>query len=303
MDEHHHHHHYHPHNSGKPQVLLFALLITLSYSAIEAGVGLWSGSLALLGDAGHMLTDSLALGLAALASHLSRRPPSTRHTYGLGRIEVIAALLNALLMLGVVISIGWEAFSRLQQPQPVHGTAVMVTALIGLLLNGAVAWLLSHGEDTLNTRAALLHVMGDLLGSVAAVVAGIVIFITGWTPIDPLLALLICGLILHSTFGILRESLHVMLEGVPLHLDLPSIGQAMAATSMVRSVHDLHIWSLGAGRIALSAHIMLDELEDWPMAQHALEHLLHEQFGIDHVTLQPEVAEAHVLRPMPYPDR
>lgn len=284
-------------------MLLFALLLTLGYAAVETGVGLWSGSLALLGDAGHMFTDSLALGLAALAAHLARRPPSHRHSYGLGRVEVIAALLNALFMLAVVASIAWEALGRLQQPQPVQGAAVMITALFGLLINGGVAWLLSRGENTLNTRAALLHVMGDLLGSVAALAAGAIILFTGWTPIDPLLALVICVLILHSTLSILRESLHVMLEGVPLHLSLPGIGRAMAGVEKVHSVHDLHIWSLGAGRIALSAHILLDQMEDWPEVQHAMNHLLHESFDIDHITLQPELISSHVLRPMPYPDR
>ena len=161
--------------------------------------------------------------------------------------------------------------------------------------------MLTHGEDTLNVRAALLHVMGDLLGSVAALVAGAVIWLTGWTPIDPLLALVICGLILYSTVNILREGLHVMMEGVPLHLDLPAIGHEMAAVEHVRSVHDLHIWTLGSGRIALSAHVMLDHLEQWPAVQQALEHLLHEHHDIDHTTLQPELVSTAVMHQLPYP--
>jgi cation diffusion facilitator family transporter len=297
MHGHAHHHTPHRHALG------FALLLTLGYAAVEAGMGLWSGSLALLGDAGHMLTDAAALGIAALAARLALRPPSTLHSYGLSRIEVVAALLNALFMLGVVTLIAWEAVARLQTPAPVQGVAVMITAAIGLLINAVVAWVLLHGDNSLNVRAALLHVMGDLLGSVAALLAGAVIWLTGWTPIDPLLALVICGLILYSTLNILREALHVMMEGVPLHLNLREVGQAMAGVARIRSVHDLHIWTLGSGRIALSAHIVLDRLHDWEQVQPELEHLLHERFDIDHITLQPEVTTHEVLQRMPYERR
>jgi cobalt-zinc-cadmium efflux system protein len=296
MHDHAHHHHDHPHRHA----LGFALLLTLGYAAVEAAVGLWSGSLALLGDAGHMVTDASALGIAALAARLALQPPSPRHSYGMARIEVLAALLNALLMLGVVAFIAWEALERLQNPAPVQGVAVMVTAAIGLLINGSVAWVLTHGEATLNVRAALLHVMGDLLGSVAALAAGAVIWLTGWTPIDPLLALVICVLILYSTLNILREALHVMMEGVPLHMELAEVGRAMAAVEQVRSVHDLHIWTLGSGRIALSAHVVLHRLNDWEQLLPQLERLLLERYGIDHVTLQPELTAQHVLRQMPY---
>ncbi len=297
MHGHAHHHTPHRHALG------FALLLTLGYAAVEAGMGLWSGSLALLGDAGHMLTDAAALGIAALAARLALRPPSTLHSYGLSRIEVVAALLNALFMLGVITLIAWEAVARLQTPAPVQGIAVMITAAIGLLINAVVAWVLLHGDNSLNVRAALLHVMGDLLGSVAALLAGAVIWLTGWTPIDPLLALVICGLILYSTLNILREALHVMMEGVPLHLNLREVGQAMAGVARIRSVHDLHIWTLGSGRIALSAHIVLDRLHDWEQVQPELEHLLHERFDIDHITLQPEVTTHEVLQRMPYERR
>lgn len=292
------HDHAHPHPARR-HVLVIALLLTLGYAAVEAVVGLWSGSLALLGDAGHMLTDATALGIAALAARLALHPPSPRHSYGLSRIEVVAALLNALFMLGVIALIAWEALARLQHPAPVQGVAVMLTAAIGLLINGAVAWVLLRGDNSLNVRAALLHVMGDLLGSVAALAAGAVIWLTGWTPIDPLLALLICGLILYSTLNILREALHIMMEGVPLHLDLSEVGQAMASVAPIKAVHDLHIWTLGSGRIALSAHIVLDRLSDWDQALPQLEHLLHERYDIDHVTLQPETT-TFPLRPLPY---
>lgn len=281
--------------------LAWAALITVGFAAIEALGGWWAGSLALLSDAGHMVTDFTALGLAALASRIAQRPPSERHSYGLGRAEVVAALANALFMLAIVIGIGVSSVHRLQVPQPVQGGAVAAIAAIGLAVNLAVAWTLSHGEQTLNTRGALLHVLGDLLGSVAALLAGVVIYLTGWTPIDPLLSLLICVLILYSSLRLLREAVHVLMEGVPLHLDLSHIGHRMAAADGVRSVHDLHVWAVSSGRIALSAHLVIDDLRRWPSVLNSLRVLLHDRYGIDHVTLQPE-PETRRLEPMTPPD-
>ena len=179
--------------------------------------------------------------------------------------------------------------SRLRSPAPVAGEAVMGIAFVGLLINVAVAWLLSRGEHTLNTRAALIHVMGDLLGSIAALAAGAVVFFTGWTPIDPILSLFICALILFSALRLLREALHVIMEGVPLDLDLPEVGQAMAATPGVDSIHDLHIWTLSSGQVMLSAHVIIPDLSQWEDTLQSLRELIHERFHIDHVTLQPEL--------------
>ena len=174
-------------------------------------------------------------------------------------------------------------------------------AVLGLIINVLVAIILSRGESTLNTRAALLHVMGDLLGSVAAAAAGAVILFTGWTLIDPILALLVSGLLLYSTIQLLRESLDVVLEAVPLHLSLAEIGRTMAGATRVRSVHDLHVWTLSSGHIALSAHVIIDNLRDWEGVLDELRTLLHEHYDIDHITLQPEAVAEHVLRPMDYP--
>ena len=215
-DHHSGHHHHHP---GSGNALLWALALTLSFAVVEAVGGVISGSLALLGDAGHMLTDAMALGLAAFAAWLTKQPRSARHSYGLVRAEVVAALINGLFMLVIVFTITYHAIDRLLQPQPVAGGMVMVIAAIGLMINIVVAMILHRGEQTLNTRAAYLHVLGDLLGSVAALVAGAVIYFTGWIPIDPLLSLLICTLILYSCVRLLREGLHVIMEGVPLNLD------------------------------------------------------------------------------------
>lgn len=271
------------------QRMRWALLITFAFALVEAAGGWWSGSLALLSDAGHMFSDCMALGLTAFASWIAKHPPSRRHSYGLLRAEIIAALVNGLIMLLVILFIVVEAVARLRQPQPVAGAAVMAIAAAGLVVNIFVALLLSRGERTLNSRAALLHVIGDLLGSIAALIAGAVIYFTGWLPVDPILSLVVAGLILFSTLSLLREALHVLMEGVPPNLQMESVGQQMAGIEGVRSVHDLHIWTLASGRIALSAHLEVHDLNVWPKILEATQIMLHRQFDIDHVTLQPEV--------------
>jgi cobalt-zinc-cadmium efflux system protein len=296
MPQMHDHAHPHCHAHGRPgadsrRLLTFALLLTLGYAAVEALGGWISGSLALLSDAGHMLTDSSALGLAALAAWMARRPPSARHSYGFGRFETLAALFNALLMVALVVAISAAAVSRLLDPPPVQGGIVTGVALIGLFVNMAAAWLLMGGRGNVNVRAALLHVFGDLLGSVAALISGVVIVVTGWNPIDPILALFVVALILFSSLRLLREVISTLLEGVPIHLDLTEVGHAMAGAEGVLSVHDLHIWSLSAETTALSAHVVLRRIDGWEPVLAGLRKLLSERFGIDHVTLQPEPLE------------
>lgn len=290
-------HHDHGHHSFG-----WALLFTLGFAGVEVWAGLWAHSLALVSDAGHMLTDSLSLGLAGFAAWLSRRPPSARHSYGLARAEIMAALVNSLLMLALVTFIIYEAWQRLAQPRPVQGTAVFVVALIGLGVNLVVGWLLMRGEDSLNRRAALLHVVGDALGSVAALAAGVVIVFTGWTPIDPILSIFISLLILASTLDLLRRTLHVLMEGVPAHIDLNAVGYRLAQLEHVVQVHDLHIWTLASGKIALSAHMDVRDLSSWSHILAAAGEVLSREFGIGHITLQPEVIRAtpitlHASRP------
>lgn len=280
----HHHDHGHGH-SGKR--LGLAVLFTLGFAGIEVVGGLWANSLALISDAGHMLTDASALGLAALAAWLAHRPPSRRHSYGLGRVEILAALVNALVMIGLVAAIAASAIGRLLDPRPVTGEAVMIVAAIGLVVNIIVAWMLMGDRDNINVRGALLHVMGDLLGSVAALISGVVITFTGWTPVDPLLAMLIAGLILVSSLRLLRVSLHSLLDGVPFDLDLEQVRSALTGIDGVHDVYDLHIWQLSAGRMALSAHVRVDDVAEWPALARQLTRLADEAFGIDHVTLQP----------------
>jgi len=296
-----HHAHAHTAYEGGNGKLLVALLLTLSFAGVEALAGWWSGSLALLSDAAHMFTDSSALGLAAAAAWLARRPPSFRHSYGLVRAEVLAALFNSLLMLVLLGYIVHEAIDRFGTPHAIAGDTVIGVAVIGLGINLLVAWVLSRGEHTLNSRAALLHVLGDALGSVAAISAGIVIVTTGWTPIDPLLSLLVSALILVSALRLLREVVHVLMEGVPGHVQLDAVGQDLAALDGVLRVHDLHVWTLSSGSIALSAHLEIGNLDDWPNILAAARQRMDARHGIGHVTLQPEALSAQPLVRRPYP--
>lgn len=274
--------------AGVGTTLLLATGLTLGFAAVEAGVGLWAGSLALVADAGHMVNDAAALAIAAFAAWLARRPASPRHSYGLGRAEFIAALINSL---GLLALVGWltvSAVQRLQEPQAVSGEAVSLTAAIGLGINLLVAWLLTRGEKNLNTRAALLHVFGDLLGSVAALISGVVITFTGWTPIDPLLSLAIGALILVSSLRLLRETLHGLMEGAPFEIDPEAVGLALAGVPGVASAHDLHVWSVVAGHPVLTAHLVVHDIADWERVMESAHARLRDQFGIEHATLQPE---------------
>lgn len=266
----------------------WALLLTFGFALVELAGGLWSGSLALMSDAGHMFLDSFALALALFAGWIARRPASLRHSYGLKRAEVIAAVLNGLAMLAVIVLIVVEAIARLQHPSPVAGGSVMLIAFVGLVVNVVVATVISRGERTLNARAALIHVLGDLLGSIAALIAGAVIHFTGWLPVDPILSLAIAALILVSTLSLLREALHLLMEGVPEEIALDAVARALVTLPGVRGVHDLHVWTIASGQVALTAHLDVTDLAEWPHLLERARRLLHDRFDIEHVTLQPE---------------
>jgi cobalt-zinc-cadmium efflux system protein len=277
--------------AGERRALWIALSLTVGFAIVETAAGWLAGSLALLSDAGHMITDSAALALALLARHISQRPPTRRASYGYARAEVLAAFINALIMLAVIVWIAVEAVRRLLAPGPVVGGVVVAVAAAGLLVNLVSAWLLS-GHDTLNSRAALLHVLGDMLGSVAAVVAGAVIVATGWLPIDPILSLFVSALILRSTWMLLRTTTQVLMEGVPAHLSYDDIGRELTRLPGVSAVHDLHVWYMTSNRAAMSAHLRIRDAAAWPQTLVAAQRLLAERYGIDHVTLQPTWHEA-----------
>jgi len=283
-----HAHHDHHHPEAAARLLWLATGLTLAYAIVEAVVGWWAGSLALMADAGHMVNDAAALTLAAVAAWLARRPASARHSYGFGRAEFLAALVNSLGLLILVAWIAVSAVQRLHDPQPVIGEAVSLAAAIGLGINILVAWLLSRGERNLNTRAALLHVLGDLLGSVAALLSGIVVAFTGWTPIDSLLSLGISALIVTSSLRLLRQALHGLMEGTPLNIAPEEVGKALATVPDVTSVHDLHIWNVAPEQVMLTAHVVVRDLRRWETILNACHTLLAQRFAIEHATLQPE---------------
>lgn len=288
----HEHTHSHDHPHATQNVWLWPLLLISGFALVEAIGGWLTGSLALLGDAGHMVSDAAALALAWLGSWIARKPASEQHSFGLMRAEVIVALVNGLLMLLVITFIVLEAIERLQTPQPVLGGEVMLIALLGLAVNAIVALKLHGHQDSMNNRAALLHVLGDLLGSVAALAAGAVIYFTGWMPIDPILSLFISALILASTVKLLREVLHVLMEGVPAHLEIGEVTEALTAIPRVQEIHSVHIWALSSQVSALSAHVVLKDMQTWHEVLPELRRMLHERFSIDHVTLQPETVDA-----------
>jgi cobalt-zinc-cadmium efflux system protein len=280
--------HSHSKQVSNQNLLLIALILTLGFSGVEGAAAYFANSLALISDAGHMVTDAAALGLALLAQIISRRPPSPKHSFGFGRAEALAAFVNSIAMLALVLWIVIEAVSRFANPHKVDGLTVTVIAAIGLLMNIVVAWVLSRDKKSVNTRAALVHVMGDLLGSVAALVAGIVIQLTGWMPIDAILSILVSLLILKSTISILHESYHFLMEGVPLHIDYLQVGTDLRNVPGVLAVHDLHVWEMTPSFPALIGHIEIANMQEWPGIMSRINMMLLDKHGIDHVTLQPE---------------
>ena len=282
--------HSHAKEVSNQNLLLIALVLTLGFSGVEGAAAYFANSLALISDAGHMVTDAAALGLALLAQIISRRPPSPKHSFGFGRAEALAAFVNSIAMLALVVWIMVEAVSRFYDPHKVDGLTVTIVAAIGLLMNIVVAWVLSRDKKSVNTRAALVHVMGDLLGSIAALIAGVVIQLTGWMPIDAILSILVSLLILKSTISILRESYHFLMEGVPLHIDYLEVGRDLKKVSGVLAVHDLHVWEMTPSFPALIGHIEIEHMNEWPEIMARINEMLLNKHGIDHVTLQPEVA-------------
>lgn len=270
--------------------LMLAFGITATFMVVEVIGGLISGSLALLADAGHMLTDAAALLFALIAVHFSRRPPNTRHTFGWLRLTTLAAFVNAIALVVITILIVWEAFQRFRHPQPIAGTTMMVIAIAGLLANIAAFWILHRGggEKNLNVRAAALHVLGDLLGSVGAIVAALVIIYTGWTPVDPILSVLVSCLVLRSAWGLLRESVNELLEGAPVSMDIPALKRNLSRSiPEVRNVHHVHVWQVGEKPV-MTLHVQVVPPHDHDALLGRIQHFLEHYYTISHVTIQME---------------
>ncbi|WP_110677278.1 cation diffusion facilitator family transporter [Salinicola sp. RZ23] len=297
--DHHHdhggHHHYHDHTpevtADSAKRVKWAMLLTAGFMLAEVVGGWVSGSLALLADAGHMFSDSFSLGLALFAFAMGRRAPDTRRTFGYQRFQVLAAFVNGLTLFGIAVWIFIAAVQRFTQPVEVLAGPMMVIAVLGLLVNLVVFKILHGGDqENLNLRGALLHVLGDLLGSVAAIVASVVILLTGWTPIDPLLSVLAAGLILRAAWTILRRSAHTLLEGTPEGLDVDQIRQALLAVEGVSGLHDMHVWGLTPQDPLLSAHLVIASADQHDAVIERAYGVLQERFAIHHATLQVETA-------------
>ena len=270
------------------------LALTLAFTAVEIVGGLLTGSLALLADAAHMLSDNLALGVALLAVWLADRPSTPERSFGYQRAEILAALANGVILLALAIWIFVEAWGRLSNPPDVLAGWVALVAVVGLAVNLAAAAILHRGgHDTLNMRAALRHVLADAMGSAGVLVAAFVILITGWRYADPLASMAIALLILASSWGILRDSVHVLLEGAPRGMDTRTLGRRMTQVPGVVEVHDLHVWTITSGFPALAAHVLVERDEDCHARRRELEEVLLREYGIEHTTLQVD----HVAPP------
>lgn len=275
--------------------LWWTLAINLAFLFIELVGGLLTGSLALLADAGHMLTDVLALALAIFVAHLATRPATPERTFGFLRAEVVGAFVNGGTLILIVGMVFVEAVRRFIHPPEVHGTGMLIIAFAGLLANLGSAWVLSRSRaENLNIEGAFIHMLSDALGSVGAVIAGAVILATGWMPADPLVSIVIGLLILWSSIGLLRRTLAILIHATPANLDFHEILAALEANEHVAAVHDLHIWLVTSGFPVLTAHIWLKPMCSdplcWQQCLRELEDILHERFDIEHVTLQLEPA-------------
>ena len=271
------------------RTFIIAILITITFAVVEGIGGKLSNSLTLLGDAGHMAFDSLALAISAFGAWLALKPPSFKNTYGSVRAEVLAAWISSVLMILLSVVIIIEAINRFKAPQIVSSFTVMIIATIGLLANLLIANLFRHTEKTLNIKAALLHVTGDILGSIAALLSGLIIYWTHWMPIDPILSIFISALILFSSVQLLRQSVNVLMEKVPSHLNLEDIIQNIQTHPNIQKVHDIHLWTLTSGQILLSAHINLKDLTRWIKTLTDINQLLRKKYKITHITIQPEL--------------
>lgn len=283
------HDHHHDHRAADSRALTLVLCLTAAFMVAEVVGGVISGSLALIADAGHMLSDSVSLGLALGALSLARRPPTARLSFGFRRAEILAALANGVALVAISIWIFVEAGRRLQDPPEVAGGTALLIALIGLAVNliaGAILWR-SQGES-LNMRAAFAHVVADLLGSVGVIVAAGLIITTGWLYADPLVSILIGLLVLASSWRVLREATSILLEATPAGIDAEAVGRRMADAPGVVSVRDLHIWTITSGFPALSAHVVVGPAEDCHAVQGRMTEMLAHDYGINHTTLQVE---------------
>ena len=267
-----------------------AFFLTAIILVVEAVAGWLSHSLALMADAGHILTDVIALGLAWFAVEQAKRPADSRRTYGYHRVGILTAMINGATLILIVAAVAFEAVRRFSNPEPIQGGLVIVSAAVAILVNLFITFRLKSGEDNLNVQAALLHVVGDLAASVGVIIAGVVILTTGWYPADPILSLAIAALIAWGAVKIVLDTGNILLEGVPKGMDLEAVGDAIRETAGVDSMHDLHVWALAPEQTALSCHVVVSEerLSEGEHLVRRLELALCQGYGIGHTTIQVE---------------
>jgi cobalt-zinc-cadmium efflux system protein len=282
---------------GSARPLARTLVLTSAVAVAELVGGLLTGSLALLADAGHMLSDSGSLGIALFAIWLARRPATAQRSFGFKRAEILAALVNGVALVAIAIWIFVEAADRFSEPPEVLGGPMLAIALAGLAVNAGAALILFRSDRaSLNLRAAFRHVLADLLGSVGVIAAALVILLTGWTYADPLLGAAIGVLVAASSWSVLRESVEILLEATPAGTDAGAVQARMLAVDGVTNVHDLHIWTITSGFPALAAHVLVARGEDCHGKRRELERVLHDEFGIDHTTLQVDHEAEQLVR-------
>lgn len=276
------------------QALKITFGLTFTYFIVEVVGGLLTNSLALLADAAHMLTDVGGLGLALFAIWITQRPASSAKTYGYYRVEILAALANALVLFGVSFYILYEAYRRFQEPPEVNSLPMMIVAVVGLAVNLVGIYNLRRGsKESLNVQGAFLEVVSDMLGSIGVIVAGLIMYFTGWYYADPIFSVLIGLFILPRTWGLMMQAINVLLEGTPAHINLKAVEEAMRSVPSVAAIHDLHVWTITSGMDALSAHVVLAGEKSVEESQKILELLntkLMESFGIVHTTIQIDAA-------------
>jgi len=292
---HDHHHHDHGHDQRTEKALWVAFWLNLAFLFVEVAVGLWTNSLALLSDAGHMVSDVAALAIALVAHRLAQTRPGGDYTFGLKRVPVLGAFGNALALLAIAGLILWEAWQRFAAPEPVLAAPVLAAGLAGLAVNVISAWWLHRSaKESLNVRGAFLHLVADALGSLGAVIAAVVMMTTGWWPIDALVSALIALLILAATWPLLRDSARVLLQTAPAGIDLAALREALCAPNGVCSAHHVHVWEIDSGWIILTAALVADELELAKLEKiaDALRATLHRDFGIEDASFEWRTCEA-----------
>lgn len=284
----------HDHGQAGTRALAIVFALTAGFMVVEVIGGLLTGSLALLADAGHMLSDAVSLGVALFAVWLAAKPATPQRSFGYKRAEILAALFNGVTLVAISVWIFYEAYRRLSEPPEILGGPMLAVAVVGLLVNVAGATILSRsGGESLNVQGALRHVLADVAGSIGAIAASIVIITTGWVYADPLISALIGLLVLGSSWKLLRDSVNVLLEQAPRGLEVEKIGTSMVRTEGIEEVHDLHVWTITSGFPALAAHVLVGGDQDCHALRRNLEKLLANEFGIEHTTLQVDHVGDH----------